>query len=179
MNTKVCSICNVEKNLDGFHKTKDCKYGVKNQCKSCISLRNKQRYPDIREDQLKKKALQHKANPEIAAERYRRKSPESKQKGRDARKAWGERNLPHLVARNAARRALKLKATPPWLTEEDKQAIRDIYKLAATKTKDEGIVYHVDHIIPLKGEIIRGLHVPWNLQIIPAEENLSKGNKLE
>lgn len=176
MNTKVCKICCVEKTLDSFHKARECKFGVMNQCKTCISLRNKERYPEIREEMLRQKAEQYKENPSKFLERSKRFDPEKRKAGRAA---WVERNRPYVVAKNAARRAMRLKATPPWLTEEDKQAIRDIYKLAATKTKEEGIVYHVDHIIPLKGEVVRGLHVPWNLQVIPAKENLSKGNRIE
>ena len=62
-------------------------------------------------------------------------------------------------------------ATPKWLTDEQKQQILDAYTF-----RPRG--YHVDHIIPLRGEGVCGLHVPWNLQWITAEENLKKGNKV-
>jgi len=59
-----------------------------------------------------------------------------------------------------------ISAIPEWLTEEHKRQIKVIYD-----NRPEG--YHIDHIIPLsKG----GLHVPWNLQALPAKDNLSKGN---
>jgi len=72
----------------------------------------------------------------------------------------------------ANRRAAKLKATPNWLTEEHKLQIRAIYDSCP-----EG--FHVDHVIPLQGREVRGLHVPWNLQLLPWKLNLKKSNKVE
>lgn len=57
--------------------------------------------------------------------------------------------------------------------------IKEIYKQAKKLSKETGIEYHVDHIAPLQGELICGLHVEWNLEIIPATENLKKSNKFE
>lgn len=76
----------------------------------------------------------------------------------------------------AKRRSLKLQATPKWLTEDDFKQIRSIYKQAHTLTKQTGVKHHVDHIIPLRGKNVSGLHIPSNLQILTAEENLKKGN---
>ena len=68
--------------------------------------------------------------------------------------------------------------TPPWLTDEHKFAIIKIYEECREVTQRTGIPHHVDHIIPLRGKLVSGLHVPWNLQIITAKENLSKGNRV-
>ena len=68
-------------------------------------------------------------------------------------------------------------ATPLWLTKSHMEYIERIYKAARDlRWEDE---MHVDHIIPLNGKDVCGLHVPWNLQLLTKEENLRKGNKYE
>jgi hypothetical protein len=79
----------------------------------------------------------------------------------------------------AARRAAKLQRTPRWLTENDLWMIGQAYELAALRTKMFGFVWHVDHKIPLQGKNVSGLHVPSNLQVIPASENIRKSNRYE
>jgi hypothetical protein len=69
-------------------------------------------------------------------------------------------------------------ATPKWLTKEDKRAIRQLYIDAMTVTRITGVPYVVDHIVPLLGETVSGLHVPWNLRVMTREENLKKSNQL-
>jgi 5-methylcytosine-specific restriction endonuclease McrA len=69
-------------------------------------------------------------------------------------------------------------STPAWLTEEQKQQIKDTYWLAQDLKATTGEEYHVDHIVPLKGENVSGLHVPWNLQVLPADLNLRKSNNV-
>ena len=80
---------------------------------------------------------------------------------------WAARNKDKIKARNALARAEKLKRCPVWA---DKNAIEEFYANCP-----EG--YHVDHIIPLRGKTVSGLHVLENLQYLPAKENMSKGNK--
>jgi len=70
------------------------------------------------------------------------------------------------------RRAQKVKATPKWLTEQHWNDIKVIYDTCPSG-------YHVDHIIPLQGENVSGLHVAWNLQHLPAKENIAKSNKVD
>jgi len=80
---------------------------------------------------------------------------------------------------NAKYKANKKLATPKWLTKFDLDYIRHIYIQAIELEKLDGIKRHVDHSIPLRGKIVSGLHVPWNLEIITAEENIKKGNRLK
>lgn len=88
-------------------------------------------------------------------------------------------NLPAFAANEAKRRSIKTQRTPEWLTVDDIWIINQAYELAALRTKMFGFKWHVDHIVPLKGNLVSGLHVPWNLQVIPAHENISKHNKFE
>lgn len=69
-------------------------------------------------------------------------------------------------------------ATPKWLTQEHKRSIRQLYIDAMAVTRVTGVPYVVDHIIPLNGDLVSGLHVPWNLQVMTREENLRKSNKV-
>lgn len=69
-------------------------------------------------------------------------------------------------------------ATPKWLTDTHKMEIRLKYRLAIELSRATGERYAVDHIIPLHGENVCGLHVPWNLQILTQKDNLAKYNKL-
>jgi hypothetical protein len=68
------------------------------------------------------------------------------------------------------------RATPPWLTEEHRAQLRGMYIESAKTTEDTGVRHEVDHIVPLKHSKVCGLHVPWNLRVIPAEENARKYN---
>ncbi len=78
----------------------------------------------------------------------------------------------------AKRRAAQLEATPKWLTENQRLEIEQIYIQASELSWLSEGGLHVDHIVPLQGKEVRGLHVPWNLQILPAPLNFSKSNKL-
>ena len=97
-----------------------------------------------------------------------------RQKERASR--WAKDNPGLHTAHTKARWAAKLQRTPPWA---DLDAISAVYAECAYLNELEfELKYHVDHIIPLQGETVSGLHVAENLQIIPAEENLRKHNKL-
>jgi 5-methylcytosine-specific restriction endonuclease McrA len=98
---------------------------------------------------------------------------------RAARDAWKKRN-PELVqaSANAWKRRAR-HATPKWLTAGHKIQIRAMYLSARDLTKRTGVKHVVDHIIPLRSEVVCGLHVPWNLQILTHVENSHKSNRLD
>jgi len=91
---------------------------------------------------------------------------------------WRTKN-PHKVTAHAAkRRSVKKQRTPPWMTEDHFNQIDMIYAMSDVMTKSTGVQHHVDHIVPLQGKTVSGLHAPWNMQVIPATDNLRKNNKL-
>lgn len=91
---------------------------------------------------------------------------------------WKKKNRGRNTAIMAKRRADKLQRTPAWLTGEQLIAMRKLYSQAEWLTRITGVKWHVDHIVPLKGKNVSGLHIPDNLQVLPARENLKKSNKL-
>jgi 5-methylcytosine-specific restriction endonuclease McrA len=86
-------------------------------------------------------------------------------------------NAGKYAAMSAKRRASKLQATPKWLSPEQLDEIKLLYLFVAERRQITGLDLEVDHIVPLQGETVCGLHVPWNLQVLTASENASKGNR--
>lgn len=120
----------------------------------------------------------YKANPDkaqAASKAYKEANPD---KIKMIKKAWQTSNLDKANASNAKRRAAKLKRTPSWADlETTKQVYADCKEInlaAATAGCSEKFV--VDHIIPLQGELVSGLHIASNLQIITAKANNEKNN---
>jgi len=99
-------------------------------------------------------------------------------KARAKRKIYRQGNAALLNYHTAKRHAQKLQATPPWLTDEQKAEIKAIYSECRRLQEETGIAHNVDHIHPLQGETVCGLHVPWNLQILTESENCAKHNNL-
>jgi hypothetical protein len=120
-----------------------------------------------------------KANKERIAAYENAWREENRDKEKARVKAWREDNIDKVYASNAKRRAARINRTPSWLTKEDLDRIESIYKEAQKKKEETGEEWHVDHIIPLQGENISGLHVPDNLQVIRATENIIKKNRYE
>jgi hypothetical protein len=72
-------------------------------------------------------------------------------------------------------RAAKVTRMPSWLNNAQLFEMECVYTYCSALRK-VGLDYHVDHVIPLRGASVSGLHVPWNLQVLPGRENMSKGN---
>ena len=92
---------------------------------------------------------------------------------------WQKNNATIYAANAAKYRASKAQRTPVWLDEDSLWMISQAYELAALRTKLFGFSWHVDHVLPLHGRLVSGLHVPNNLQVIPGLQNIAKNNRFE
>lgn len=121
-----------------------------------------------------KRALRLQKNVDCAAQ-WRMANPDH-ENTKIVKRRWASAHSEQKNADTAKRRAAKLQRTPLWLTLTHHKQIDRFYWESAEVSKLIGEFYHVDHIVPLQGKTVSGLYVPWNLQILPAKENLSKGN---
>ena len=117
----------------------------------------------------------YEANKELVIARAMSRPAEDKRKYKNKHK---QENIGYYKQLTNDRRRRHKDATPPWITKEQKQAIRQLYAQALSLTRITGEQYVVDHIVPLRNPTVCGLHVPWNLRVITQEDNLKKSNKL-
>lgn len=121
----------------------------------------------------------HAANRDRVAASRKRWYEKNKERAYQQAAEYARQNPAWKAAHCAKRRAHKFQALPPWISPEQLEEIESFYKKAKELKKLTGISHHVDHIVPLQGKNVRGLHVPWNLQILTASENSKKNNKYE
>jgi len=119
------------------------------------------------------------ANTDRAREASRRWYAANKDLARDIHRRWARANAGRCAAKTIARRAAKYCRTPQWLTSFDTEAIRSLYTEAARLTRATGVKHEVDHVIPLRGQTVSGLHVPQNLRIITKAQNAAKRNRFD
>ena len=172
-----CYRCSLVLQLEEYNKKADRWNLLDNECRNCANSRCAiYRTNNINKELDRDKAYKKQNKETIALNRiarYKENPAIEIQKVRD----WQKLNSDKVNATQAKRRANKLRATPKWLTVDDLNKITEFYVLAKQLEQETGIKYHVDHIVPLQGTTVSGLHVPWNLQVIPAAENLTKSNK--
>ena len=163
---KVCTTCKQNKPLSEYSPRKNRPLGIHYSCKVCLAAKAREwRKTKVYTEEYKEKAR-------VRAAKWREENPEWNSR---IKREWSA--LHRHTKRAAAKRyeQRKNKRTPPWLTDQHHHDISMYYWLAQDLKKVTGDTYHVDHIVPLNGRDVCGLHVPWNLQVLPADVNLSKG----
>ena len=166
---KTCSKCKEIKDLAEFYKDKSRKDGLSYLCIPCAANPDKK---------LASSRASYRANPakhRAASNKWRNAHRE---KARAGGRAYCIANRDKICAKSMKRHAAKLQRTPPWLTKEHFKEILAYYSLAKELQWLSEEKLEVDHIVPLLGENVCGLHVPWNLQILPKSVNVRKSNKL-
>lgn len=174
-----CVVGDVEQPLCEFYKNSRMKDGYWNMCKSCDRERSRKHYQDNRQEALEKGKAYGKANRHVTRKASKKYYYKNREANIQRKLDWCKSNPEKAAATAAEYRARKHKATPSWLSEEHKGQILNIYEHARECETLTGDRYHVDHIVPLKGENISGLHVPWNLQVLPADINIAKSNNYD
>ena len=173
---KICKLCEKELPVDFYYRHNGYKDGRVSKCRDCYN----KHHSDIRAKASKEYYEKNKESlNKDRTDRSRRATEEVKKVKRAAEKAWRQRNKEKVYAYNAEVRAKKLQATPPWIDEEHKNRIASIYRAKLKINERTGKEHHVDHVVPLQGKNVCGLHVWWNLAIIPAKMNLEKNNSFE
>lgn len=146
-------------------------------------LKNKERIKLWRaenKDLLKKYAKEHyETNKDTYIQRAKQWEKENHDRRREILSKSKKNNRAKHTADTAKYRADKDKRTPNWLTEFDLLRIKCLYQVAAMRTRESGEPWHVDHVIPLRGELVSGLHTPLNMRVIRGEENEKKNNRYE
>ena len=126
----------------------------------------------------------------ISSEKSKTKKP---QKYHELRKDWRQSNPEKSAAysrkyvnKNKSKRNLwtanyrqcKDDRMPAWLNSGQIAEMEGVYEYCSA-LRSAGLDYHVDHVVPLRGKIVSGLHVPWNLQVISGADNVRKGNRFD
>lgn len=175
---KICKDCLKQFDSDGFHPKS------RRRCIGCYKIVKSSWDKKFREANKalikQRKALYYKENREAISEKASERYFSNPEPTRQRTSKWKDKNRGKHNANCMRRYADKLQRTPPWSRDDEMNQffIEEIYDLAKTRSEMTGVVHHVDHIIPLRGRRVSGLHIWYNLQILTASENCSKSNRL-
>lgn len=186
---KACNKCREIKPFDAY--SSNGKIGFHPVCKLCRSamerarrlvsgdsIRMLEKAQYCRNREAKKASIKkyYIANKERILDNEKARSLVNAEHIRAVKAIYRKNNPQKIRELNGTRRAIERRAMPLWA---DRERIKEIYKLAHEIWATTGVEQHVDHIIPLRGKFVSGLHVPENLQVISAKDNLSKSNKYQ
>ena len=204
---RLCSKCLTEKDESEFMRDTRVKSGLTRQCSDCISAykaawkmqrideyrakdRERKFQPGYAEKVRRYQRAHYAANKAVECAKARQRYADAKEMrrllglpepktARGATRAayiaqWARENRSKRAAVEAKRRAAKITGTPMWA---DLTKIQEFYATAEALNMWTGEWYHVDHIVPLRGRTVCGLHTEANLQILPGKDNISKSNR--
>jgi len=174
--SKSCCVCASVKPIDAFGRLSEAKDGRTYACLACIKIKMTKWRKFNRDRDRAAKNRWAAENKDKLSQKGKKYYAENREKHIAACKKWANANASLVAFRFARRRAAKKHATPKWLTAIHWAQIQEMYDVAAAISVQTGIKHHVDHIFPLQGRGFHGLHVPWNLRVIPASENHQKLN---
>ena len=192
---KQCRVCTELKDDSGFYRRLTSQDGFRSECKACCIVRSKATYREDHERNKEWHREHHREkmelNPNWYAEYYaanKEKMSVYNAKGYRERyrakrlaqaKQWAQDNPGMANANKKAYKVAKINACPPWVRSNPELmwVMSQVYELAVMRSEMFGFPWHVDHVVPLRGKVVSGLHVPWNLQVIPGVDNMSKSNK--
>jgi len=139
-------------------------------CVSCIAeaMKTPKRKAQLKEHRQKTKVREY--------QKQYQKNYATTDKYKAQKRGYRETNAAKWTAKTRKYQIAKLHRTPAWLTEDDHWMMEQAYDIAQKRTKLFGFPWHVDHVVPLQGKLVSGLHVPHNMQVIPARDNCSKAN---
>lgn len=146
------------------------RYSNGGQCVACDNLREKPE--EQRKKATKKYYESNKEKCMSATNKWRKNSG----MGYEYTKRSRIKNPGVMQFANAKRHAAKMKRTPSWLNAGHWLEMESVYKYCSA-LRSIGLDYEVDHVVPMQGQSVSGLHVPWNLQLMTASENSAKGNR--
>lgn len=170
----ICSKCKKEKSINDFHKNKKGKFGLKSHCKSCCSTIAKNEPKQLRQVATRNYRKNNKQKVNTINKLWRCLNPN---KINSANKKWRDANL-GVVSRLSKSRKKQIKQAT--IGKFDKE-LNLIYQNAIELEKLDNLPRHVHHVIPLQqyNNIVSGLHVPWNLEILTEKEHYVEHRKLE
>lgn len=171
---KTCKVCHLVKPLDQFEPQR-C------QCRECRkAYQNGRRaayYAKTREDSILKAKIWREQNPEKKLQYRKAEYAANASAAKEAARQYRVDNPAKVNAWSRKHQLSKRMQTPKWLTKDEHWMIEQAYELAVMRTQMFGCEWQVDHVIPLQGKLVSGLHTPYNLQVIPAKLNRSKSNQ--
>jgi hypothetical protein len=171
---KTCTVCGTIKAVAAFEpqrrqcidcrkaimKTNRAKYYARTRESALANIKEWRKNNEERRRAVRK--AEYEKNADIARQAARKYRQENKAKVN----AWSRK---HQLART--------RRTPLWLSADDHWMIEQAYELAQLRSNLFGFEWQVDHVVPLQGKLVSGLHTPYNLQVIPARDNRSKSNR--